>query len=86
MGARRIRREQRQFDMAQSRIINGHKKKKERDRRNACMLELIKKGTFPYTPSIMSWISAQLNKPSTRITQEDVDRLVSELAPASTQA
>src|SRR5438067_516880 len=75
MGARRIRREQRQIDMAQSRIRNGTEKKKERVRRETRMVELIKKGRLPYTPSIMSWISAQLDKPTTRITQEDVDRL-----------
>ena len=78
MGARRIRREQRQQDMARSRIVNGHKKKAERDRRDARMVELIKKSKLPYTPSLMSWISAQLDKPSTRITQEDVNQLVSQ--------
>ena len=79
MGARRIRREQRQFDMAQSRIRNGAEKKKERVRRQTRMVELIKKGRLPYTPSIMSWISAQLDKPTTRITQVDVDRLLGSL-------
>ena len=79
MGARRIRREQRQFDMAASRIRNGTEKKKERARRQTRMVELIKKGHLPYTPSIMSWISAQLDKPTTRITQVDVDRLVGSL-------
>ena len=77
MGARRIRREQRQFDMAQSRILNGTRKKKERARRETRMLELIKKSKLPYTPSVMSWISSQLDKPATRITQADVDSLVS---------
>ena len=79
MGARRIRREQRQIDMALSRITNGAEKKKERVRRQTRMVELIKKGQLPYTPSIMSWISAQLDKPTTRITQEDVDQLLGSL-------
>ena len=79
MGARRIRREQRQIDMAQSRIRNGAEKKKERVRRQTRMVELLKKGRLPYTPSIMSWISAQLDKPTTRITQEDVDQLLGSL-------
>jgi hypothetical protein len=78
MGARRIRREQRQYDMAESRIINGAKKKKERVRRDQRMVELIKKNKLPYTPPIMSWISVQLGKPATRITQEDVNALVSQ--------
>lgn len=79
MGARRIRREQRQFDMAQSRVVNGLRKRKERARRQTRMIELVKKGTFPYTPSVMSWVSARLDKPTTRITKEDVDRLVGSL-------
>ena len=80
MGARRIRREQRQHDQHQSRIYNGHLKQKERARRQTRMLELIKKGKVPYLPSVMSWISAQLDKPSTRITQADVDQLVQSLS------
>jgi hypothetical protein len=76
MGARRIRREQRRYDMAQSRILNGAEKKKERERRQTRMLELIKKSKLPYTPAIMSWLSAQLDKPAGRITQEDVNGLV----------
>jgi hypothetical protein len=63
--------------MAQSRILNGTRKKKERARRETRMLELIKKSKLPYTPSVMSWISSQLDKPATRITQADVDCLVS---------
>ena len=76
MGARRIRREQRQFDMAQSRILNGTRKKKERARRETRMLELIKKSKLPYTPSVMSWLSAELDKPSTKIVQADVEKLL----------
>ena len=77
MGARRIRREQRQFDMALSRRVNGMWKTKERARRQSRMVEIIKKGKLPYTPSVMSWLSAQLDKPSRRIAQDDVDRLLS---------
>jgi len=76
MGARRIRREQRQVDMAVSRRTNGMRKMKERVRRNTRMLEILRNGKFPYTPSVMSWLSAQLDKPSTRIEQADVDRLL----------
>lgn len=76
MGSRRIRREQRQFDMKESRLRNGKVKVKERARRDARMLENVKKGKLPYLPSIMSWLSVQLDKPSRQIQQEDVDRLV----------
>lgn len=78
MGARRIRREQRAFDMALSRRVNGGLKTKERARRKIRMVEIIKKTEFPYTPSVMSWISGQLDKPSTRITKADIDQLLSE--------
>jgi hypothetical protein len=77
MGARRIRREQRRADMAESRIVNGHQKKKERVRRDSRIVSLIKKSKLPYTPSILSWLSEKLDKPSTRLTQEEVDAFVS---------
>ncbi len=76
MGARRIRREQRQADMAESRHRNGIRKSKERLRRHERMAALIKSGTFPYTPAIMSWVSAQLDKPARQITPQDVETLV----------
>ncbi len=78
MGARRIRREQRRYDMAESRRTNGMLKMKERIRRHKRMLEIIQKGKLPFTPSVMSWISATLDKPSRQIVQADVDRLLSE--------
>ena len=77
MGARRIRREQRRADMAESRIVNGVAKRKERARRDLRMKELVKKGKLPYTPPIMSWLSMQLNKPAKQITQDEVKKLVS---------
>ena len=76
MGARRIRREQRRVDMAESRLRNGFVKVKERARRDARMLETIKKGQLPFTPPVLSWLSVQLNKPGRLITQEDVQKLL----------
>ena len=76
MGARRIRREQRAYDMAESRRNNGMLKMKERIRRHNRMLEMVKKGKLPYTPPVMSWLSAELNKPSRQIVQADVDKLL----------
>ena len=76
MGARRIRREQRQIDMADSRHRNGKVKVKERARRDARMLETVKKGKLPYTPPVLSWLSSQLNKPGRLITPQDVEKLV----------
>lgn len=76
MGARRIRREQRRVDMAQSRHDNGILKTKERARRDARMTSIIKKGQLPYTPPVLSWLSVQLDKPGRLITQADVDKLL----------
>jgi hypothetical protein len=76
MGARRIRREQRQLDMKESRRVNGMTKEKERARRDLRMLAIVKKGTLPYLPPIMSWLSAKLDKPSRLITPDDVAKLV----------
>jgi hypothetical protein len=76
MGARRIRREQRRADMAESRIVNGMAKRKERARRDLRMKALVKKGKLPYTPPVMSWLSAQLNKPAKQITQDEVKKLL----------
>ena len=40
------------------------------------MLEMIKKGKLPFTPTVMSWISAELDKPVRQIVQADVDKLL----------
>jgi hypothetical protein len=76
MGQRRIRRMQRQADMKTSRRKNGALKKKEHLRRNVRMIGILKQGKLPYLPSVMSWLSVQLDKPSSRITQAEVDALL----------
>lgn len=76
MGARRIRREQRQFDMATSRRENGLVKAKERVRRETRMLAILKKNKFPYTPGVMSWLSVKLDKPASKISQEDIQKVL----------
>ena len=58
-----------------SRVENGHLKRKERAARDVRMAELLGKGTFPYTPSIMSWVSGKLGKPSTQITEAEAKEL-----------
>jgi hypothetical protein len=77
MGARRIRREQRRVDMAESRRRNGIVKTKERARRDARMIATLRKAKPPYAPPVMSWLSAQLNKPAKQVTPADVKNLVS---------
>lgn len=58
-----------------SRIENGTRKRKERTQRDAKMVGLIKAGTFPYTPSVMSWVSEQLGKRSSLLTEAEVKAL-----------
>ena len=55
---------------------NGHLKRKARQARDKRMVELLQKGTFPYTPGIMSWVSTKLGKPTTQITADEVKTLV----------
>ena len=77
MGARRIRREQRREDQAESRTVNGMRKMYERERRKLRMVEIIKKqGKLPYTPVVMSWLSVQLDTPSRLISQAEVDKVI----------
>jgi hypothetical protein len=76
MGARRIRREQRQVDMAESRLVNGVRKVKERARRDKRLRDFVQKGKLPFAPHVMSWLSEALDKPSRLITQEQVDKWV----------
>ncbi len=60
-----------------SRAVNGALKRKERASRDKRMAELVKKGSLPYIPSVMSWLSVKLNKPASQITAEDVKKVVS---------
>jgi hypothetical protein len=76
MGARRIRREQIQVDQKDSRRRNGVVKAKERGRRDTRMLKTIKSAKPPYLPHVLSWLSAKLDKPGSRITPEDVKSLL----------
>ena len=54
-----------------SRTINGHLKRKERGNRDKRMTGLIKAGKFPYTPAVQSWISIQLGKPFTQVSEAE---------------
>jgi hypothetical protein len=59
-----------------SRIENGHLKKKERANRDKKMAELINKGTFPYTPAVQSWLSVQVGKPFTQISEAEAKAVI----------
>src|SRR5262249_42951199 len=83
MGARRIRREQRQVDMAESRHRNGILKTNERARRARRIKEMLAKGSLPYTPPVMSWLSAGLGRPSKQIRGEAVKKVLAGAGPGS---
>jgi len=76
LDSRKRRKQRRQLDMRTSRIENGLKKRKERVRRDAAMTDLVKKGSLPFTPRILSWLSAKLEKPGKQITADDVKAVV----------
>jgi hypothetical protein len=83
MGARRIRREQRRVDMAESRMVNGMQKMKERARRDSRMLAIVKVKKLPFAPPVMSWLSKQLDKPSAKVVQADIDKLLAKKSASS---
>jgi hypothetical protein len=62
--------------MIASRKGNSPRKVKERQRRHDRLLEALRQGKPPYSPTVRSWLSAELGKPSAKITQEDVQKLL----------
>ena len=58
---------------AKSVIVKG----KERARRDARMAAKLRAGNLPFAPVVMSWLSRQLDKKSSKITPEDVQSLLS---------
>lgn len=76
MGIRRKRKDRILAGQQASRIENGHKKRAERARRDQRLAVLVKAGKLPFTPPVLSWLSAKLNKPGRLITQADVDQFL----------
>jgi len=72
MGQRRDRLDGRLERATVTRQVNSTRKALERNRRDAQMIELMKAQPFPYTPGVMSWLSAKLGKRASRITPQDV--------------
>jgi len=72
-------RRQRRNDAAAQQLVNRARKTKERARRDARMLEKVKSGDPPFNPTVMSWLSRKLDKPSTKISAEDVKRLAASM-------
>lgn len=74
MGVRRKRKDRILAGQQRSRIENGHLKRDERERRDDRLKTLVKAGKLPFTPPVLSWLSAKLDKPGRLITQDDVDK------------
>jgi hypothetical protein len=71
----RVRMDRIRDNGAISRTVNGHLKRKERASRDARMKKLISAGKFPYTQPIQSWISTQLGRPFTQVTEAQAKEL-----------
>jgi len=65
----------RRADARALRPVNAAFKKAERVRRDARMMDKIKRGSLPFTPAVMSWLSRKLDMPASRILPEDLKRL-----------
>ena len=72
---RKVRLGRRITDARNRKQVNAIRKHKEMDRRDARMMAAAKAGSLPYTPDVMSWLSRKLDKPSSRITPDDVASL-----------
>ena len=66
-----------QADASAARTTNRSRKNDERARRDARMLEILKSGSLPFSPPVMSWLSRKLGKKAGKITPEDVSTLLS---------
>jgi hypothetical protein len=71
--SRKLRKTLQKQVQRRSRIENGAKKNKERDRKELRLKAALSIGGLPYTPTIMSWLSQAIDKPSKQIVQADVD-------------
>lgn len=77
MGQRRDRLDGRLEWQKKTREKNSMQKTMEQDRREQRMVTALKGGKLPYAPSVMSWLSIKLDKKAARITQDDINTLVS---------
>lgn len=77
MGLHRThRKRQDQMDALHTKARNRIFKDRERARRDARMVDAVRAGKLPYSPTVMSWLSRQLDKPSTKITSADVKTIL----------
>ncbi len=72
---RSVRFKLRAIDHAHAKSANKRVKTRERTRRDARMISVVKSGSLPFTPGVMSWLSRQLDKASSKITAADLKTL-----------
>ena len=72
---RKKRLTKRQTDAIATKLVNRRRKEKERARRDQRMMDHIRRGSLPYTPNVMSWLSATLGIKSACITDAQLARL-----------
>ena len=76
MGAIRDRLDGRLAKAIETRRQKSPIKAKERTRRAATMIALIKRSKPPYIPAVMSWLSRELGKPAKKITPQDIKSVI----------
>ena len=83
MGMRRMGSTQRKTARAKVKSRNSRRKARERVSRDARVLTWIRGHSLPFEPWVTSWLCAKLDKTAGQLTQEDVDRVVSQAKPAA---
>ncbi len=73
---RSMRRAYDQSDAIITKAKNLKVKVKERQRRDARMMEALRAGSLPFPPHVMSWLSRQTGIASSRITPDDVAKVL----------
>ena len=77
MGQRRDRFDARFANQKATRRENSLKKDRACVRRANTMAKLINENTFPYTPAVMSWLSLEMGKKSSQLTEAEVKAFIS---------
>ena len=76
MGQRRDRFDARYANQKSTRRTNSLKKDKANVRRTEDMVKLINENSFPYTPAVMSWLSAEMGKRSALLSEAEVKAFI----------
>lgn len=74
--ARNVAFKEDQVKNKRSYLNNVTRKAKERDRRARRMIAVLKKGETPFTHDVMCWLSREIDKPTRKITPEDIKAFV----------